>query len=229
MSYDDNKKPDQGLNWRQLRFFEDKSAYPYSVGWKSESEIWEQFKNGNEQAIIIVYRNYSDKLFNYGCQFTVKREIVEDCIQDLFIDLINRRKSLGKVVSVKFYLFKSLRYKLLRELKKQGRLAFRENFDGDQDFLINVSHEIKLINEQFSKDQKKLIKKYLNQLPPLQREALLLYFYEGMSYQQIADMMQTGKVKSTRALVYRAISSLSSFLESHKDKLISILFVQGIL
>ncbi|MDN5210738.1 sigma-70 family RNA polymerase sigma factor [Fulvivirgaceae bacterium BMA12] len=229
MSQDDNKNPGKELNRGQLRSFEHKETHSYLAEWKSESEIWEQFKNGSEQAIIFVYRNYSGKLFNYGCQFTAKREIVEDCIQDLFIDLINRRKSLVKVVSVKFYLFKSLRYKLLRELKKQGKLAFRESFDGDQNFLINVSHEIKLINEQFSLDQKKLIKKYLNQLPAFQREALLLYFYEGLSYQQIADMMQAGKVKSTRALVYRAISSLSSFLESHKDKLISMLFIHGIL
>ena len=118
---------------------------------------------------------------------------------------------------------------LLRELKKQRKLAFKESFDGDQDFLINVSHEIKLINEQFSRDQKELIKRYLNQLPPFQREALLLYFYEGMSYQQIADVMQTGKVKSARALVYRAISSLSNFLKSHKDKLITIFFIPDIL
>ena len=229
MSHDDHKNPDKGLNWRHLDSFKDKSAHPYLSEWKNESEIWEQFRNGNEQAIIFIYRNYSDKLYNYGCQFTAKREIVEDCIQDLFIDLINRKKSLGKVESVKFYLFKSLRYMLLRELKKQRKLAFKESFDSDQDFLINVSHEIKLINEQFSRDQKKLIKKYLNQLPPFQREALLLYFYEGLSYQQIADVMQTGKVKSSRALVYRAISSLSNFLESHKDKLITLFFILNIL
>lgn len=229
MSHHINKNPDKGLNWGQSDAFEDKGTYPYLVEWKDESEIWEQFRNGNEQAIIFVYRNYSNKLFNYGCQFTTKREIVEDCIQDLFIDLINRRKSLVQVSSVKFYLFKSLRYMLLRELKKQRKLSFKESFESDQGFLINVSHEIKLIDEQFSRDQEKLIKKYLNQLPPFQREALLLYFYEGLSYQQIADMMQTGKVKSTRALVYRAISSLSNFLESHKDKLVTFLFISNIL
>lgn len=228
MSYDENKNPDKGLSQRHPDAFEQNSAPAYLAEWKNESEIWEQFRRGNEQAIIFVYRNYSDKLFNYGCQFTTKREVVEDCIQDLFIDLINRKKGLGKVTSVKLYLFKSLRYKLLRELKKQRKLSLKESFDNDEGFLINVSHEIKLINEQLSRDQKKLIKKYLNQLPPFQREAILLYFYEGLSYQQIADVMQTGKVKSTRALVYRAISSLSNFLESHKDKLVTFFFIASI-
>ena len=92
MSHNDNKNPDKGLNWGKPDAFEDKSTHPYLVEWKNESEIWEQFRNGSEQAIIFVYRTYSNKLFNYGCQFTAKREIVEDCIQDLFIDLINRKK-----------------------------------------------------------------------------------------------------------------------------------------
>lgn len=229
MFHEDNEKPDSSLKQVQLPKFQDKGTHPYLAQWKDESDIWEQFKNGNEYALTYIYRNYSDKLFNYGCQFTTKREIVEDCIQDLFIDLINRKKNLGKVISIKFYLFKSLRYKLLRELKKQGKLALKESFDSDQNFLINVSHEIKLINEQLSKDQKYLIKKYLNQLPPFQREALLLYFYEGLSYQQIADVLQTGKVKSSRALVYRAISSLSNLLVSYKDKLITIFLIYSII
>lgn len=228
MSYDENKNPDKDLNRMHPDTFEHNSNPTYSAELKNESEIWEQFRSGNEQAIIFVYRNYADKLFNYGCQFTTKREIVEDCIQDLFIDLINRKKGLGKVTAVKLYLFKSLRYKLLRELKRQRKLSLKESFDNDDGFLINVSHEIKLINEQLSKDKKRLIKKCLNQLPPFQREAILLYFYEGLSYQQIADVMQTGKVKSTRALVYRAISSLSDFLESHKDKLVTFSLIANI-
>ena len=82
-----------------------------------------------------------------------------------------------------------------------------------------------MINSQMDSDQQQIIEEKLNELPPLQREALLLYFYEGLKYDQIAELLGI-QVKSTRALIYRSLQSLGDLLSPLRNTilLLSVLF-----
>lgn len=178
--------------------------------------IWERFKKGNKAALTYIYRNYANPLYNYGCQITSNRELVKDAVQDLFIEIINSRKRLGKTTSIKYYLLRSLRNKLIKVLAKQSK---NQNIGTDHSFQISISPELTLINRQVDEEKQQLLTQKLNLLPPLQREALLLFYFEGMKYEQIAGILGM-KVKSARALVYRAINSLSKLLLPIKDKIV---------
>ncbi|MCK5371360.1 MAG: sigma-70 family RNA polymerase sigma factor, partial [Cyclobacteriaceae bacterium] len=52
-----------------------------------------------------------------------------------------------------------------------------------------------------------------------QKEAVIYFYYEGMSYQEIADIMGLQKVKSARKLIYRAIEALRKDLLGFKATL----------
>ena len=73
---------------------------------KDEAGIWNDFLSGDDSALSYIYRCYANSLFNYGKQFA-DTEVVQDCIQDLFYDLIKSRKKLAKGVSIKAYLFRA--------------------------------------------------------------------------------------------------------------------------
>ena len=79
------------------------------------------------------------------------------------------------------------------------------------------------INIQFTADVNGILQDALNRLPEKQREAIILYFYENMSYHQISEIMQMTKVKSARALIYRALDSLTALL-GKADYLCAIVF-----
>jgi DNA-directed RNA polymerase specialized sigma24 family protein len=49
--------------------------------------VWKGYLKGDEAAFREIYEEYIDPLFAYGCKLTKDREIVKDCIQDIFIDL----------------------------------------------------------------------------------------------------------------------------------------------
>ena len=49
--------------------------------------IWEKFKYGDQKAFEIIYNEYVDVLFAYGSKITCDKSLVEDSIQDLFIDI----------------------------------------------------------------------------------------------------------------------------------------------
>lgn len=59
---------------------------------QTEKEIWQSFKQGDQNALAIIFqKNYSD-LHNYGLRICGNSAITEDCLQDFFLYLFNHRK-----------------------------------------------------------------------------------------------------------------------------------------
>src|SRR5690606_3537124 len=89
----------------------------------TDQELWNSFRKGEEQAFAQIARQYYPGLFSYGAKFSRDREFVNDCVQDLFLELWSKRESIGDTQFVKFYLFKSLRRKIHRESIRRNRLG----------------------------------------------------------------------------------------------------------
>jgi RNA polymerase sigma factor (sigma-70 family) len=192
----------------------------------TEREIWTDFKEGSDSALSYIYRKYVNLLFNYGYQITNKDELVQDCIQDLFMDIIRNRQSLADVKSIKFYLITSLRRKIFRKIKQErNHPADDINDQNEARFEIISSPEAIMINEQLTEDKSRLINIACQKLTVKQREAIILFFYEGFSYKQVAEIMAIGKVKSARVLIYRAIDALQSSLIKVKDQLLLLILL----
>jgi len=196
-----------------------------STTFKSEPELWNDFLRGHDSALASFYRIYANKLFNYGRQIIADDEVVIDAIQDLFIELIEKRDKLGPTTSVKNYLYASLRRRLIR-IKQRGERWFGNRDRSDMtDFHIALIQDEHTPFDQFSYEQIKLLEEACNTLPARQREAILLMFFENLHYEDIAKIMNISKVRSARALVYRAIENLRTALGPFKHELLTILFI----
>jgi RNA polymerase sigma factor (sigma-70 family) len=79
--------------------------------------LWRSFKKGDWDAYSRLYDSYFGLLNNYGYKFTREAELIEDAVHDLFVRLWTSRERLSDPLSVKNYLFKSLRNILLRKMK----------------------------------------------------------------------------------------------------------------
>ncbi|MDR7130298.1 RNA polymerase sigma-70 factor (ECF subfamily) [Algoriphagus sp. 4150] len=183
----------------------------------SENSIWLDFLQGSENALSKLFERYSHKLFNYGKQFTHDTGLINDAIQDVFYQLVRNKHKLGIAQSVKHYLFSCFRRRLLRLLKQHKKLVLDENCGLSGRFQLSVTPDYHWINTKFTIDQKQLLENACNQLPVRQREILALYFFEGLSYAEIADVMEFSQVKSARKLLYRSLDGLSTLLEKHRD------------
>lgn len=175
---------------------------------RDERLVWQGFIEGDDQSLIYIYSKYVNKLFLYGQQFCDKPEFVQDCIQDLFYELIDRRQSLSNARSIKAYLFVSLKRKIIRELKKEGK---SEVVDA---FTFSYLESSISINRNLKEEDFKVIYNKTNELPPSQREVIFLHFYEGLSYSEIADVMDI-KVATARTLTYRALDNLEKKIGPH--------------
>ncbi|GHB65722.1 RNA polymerase sigma factor [Persicitalea jodogahamensis] len=172
-----------------------------------DDALWQAVRAGDEHAFECLYRRYFRDLFHYGKQFLRDESAINDAIQDLFVDLWRIRLSLGQARSVKFYLMASLRRKIHRSQRKER--PFETAWEELPESLLPTQSSAELIFTA-REDKTILTKKvnaWLEQLPPRQREALLLRHYYDMPYPEIAELLDI-KEQTSRNLVQKALHTL---------------------
>jgi RNA polymerase sigma factor (sigma-70 family) len=179
-----------------------------------DEQLWEAFKQGNQQALAIMYQKHFFKLYNYGMKITLDADLVKDSIQDLFIHIWKNRQNLSSTTSIKYYLFKALRRKIVEEIKKNKltHTSYQEHLD----FVFELPHEEKIIQSQITSEQKEKLLQYLNKLPRRQKEAIFLRYYENMTPQEVSSIMSLS-IESTYVLFSKALH----YLRGNMQKIIS--------
>lgn len=189
-----------------------------------DEHLWLSLRKGDENAFAKLFEKYHRTLYNYGLKLSgAHPELVEDAIQDLFIDLWRLRGGLtDRVGSVKFYLYRCLRRKLHLLIRTEMSSEIAEPFLVQR--LIQASPELEKLLEETENEQKKRLGYLLSQLPDRQLEAITLKYFEDFSIEEIARIMEVNE-KSVRNFIYKALVTL----RSQKHWLVlSVLVVFGI-
>jgi RNA polymerase sigma factor (sigma-70 family) len=155
----------------------------------SDAACWQRFINGDEQAFAEIFNRHYKRLCNYGYKIIPDKDLIKDCVQDLFIHLWHNRSRLVYTDAIQFYLIKSLRGKLLRLLKKQKSLNWETITSELPYFEFCFSHEENLAIGRAQDEQHDQLLKSLNSLPAKQKEIIYLRFLNDMSYLEIAEIM----------------------------------------
>jgi RNA polymerase sigma factor (sigma-70 family) len=169
--------------------------------------LWESFRNGDKEAFATLFRGHYDALYRYGSKFTGNAAALEDAIQELFIQLW-QAKSRTPVVSVRAYLLKALKYKLLKDFRQKGKLISLTN---NPDIYFEWSHEHFLIAQQETAEKRESVLNALARLTNRQKEIIYLKFYQNLSYEEVSEIMNIN-YQVARNLLYQAIKSLKSLL-----------------
>lgn len=177
---------------------------------REDNVLWAMFRQGDNDALALIYADHSKKLYLYGLKLTSNREIIEDSIHDLFSDLVKNRKNLGDTDNIHFYLIKSFKRKLQRQLQKEKRYDLNNNME-DYVFEITYSIDHEIINKESSDQRLSLLSKALNGLSPRQKEAVYLKISEELEYEQVAEIMEIS-IESCRNLISKAIKSMKDSL-----------------
>jgi RNA polymerase sigma factor (sigma-70 family) len=173
--------------------------------YKQERDHWRALSRGDENALEWLFDNFSQGLFNYGMKIFSDREVVKDCIQDLFSDLWKNRSRLIVPDSPKIYLFKALKYKIFRLVSQdQKKNAMYETLHESD---VQSSAESIMIDEQTAMENRMAIKNALSKLTQRQREVLVLRYFEDMNHDEIAALLKINK-QSVYNLLYSALASL---------------------
>ncbi|MEO6681380.1 MAG: sigma factor, partial [Ginsengibacter sp.] len=84
---------------------------------ENDYHLWQAFQQGDRKSFSKIYHRYFNNLYEYGTRITDDRNIVKDCIHDLFIKLWANKQNLGNVANIKSYLIVSLRGTIYNQIK----------------------------------------------------------------------------------------------------------------
>jgi RNA polymerase sigma factor (sigma-70 family) len=173
-----------------------------------EALLWLQFKNGDKEAYARLYRLFSLPLIAYGFRLCPDSHLLKDQIQELFVELWNSRNNLSPTDSVKFYLFRALRYKLIRlEKGRHSRIALLSRTTEWTGDLLQQPVEDSIVEKEMVESRVALLKKAMKDLTLRQQEVIHLRFYQGFSHEQISVLMDMNH-QSVRNLLHRALVRL---------------------
>jgi RNA polymerase sigma factor (sigma-70 family) len=175
----------------------------------SDATLWNAFRQGDEQAFAQIYGSYVKVLYRYGLKITPDTSLIEDCVQDLFIEIWDSRARLGETDSIKFYLFRVVRRKLYKRLTHQSYTT-NESLELAGELTVD-SFESLLIQDQETATHKDKLHQALAILPVRQREAVNLRFFHGFSYEQVADIMDIN-LQSVHNTIQKAMKLLRAHL-----------------
>ncbi len=186
-------------------------SQPSSPSGDLTANAWEKLRKGDQVTFTQIYYQYIDALYHYGERLTPERTLVEDCLQDLFAKLWSRRKQLPPVSAVKFYLFKALKRLVTKRVAQQRRFTSDSRLS-EYSFEITLNATVDLSDYHIPPAKSQQLLRAVNQLSARQKEAITLYFYDGFSYEEIAEIM-TMNTRSVYNLVYRALAVLRGALD----------------
>lgn len=189
-----------------------------------EEKWWDEFREGDERAFQLLFNTYRLRLYNYGRKFSPDELAIEDAIQDLFVKLWLNRTSIKETPSVKNYLYKAFRRTLFRKLEYATPLLDFFESEKDYHFQIELGHDVTLIQAEHQRQLKENLEKALEKMSPRQREIIHLKYYEGLEYEEIAEIMGISS-SSTYKLLYKALDSLKNQLSSNEFKILFSVFL----
>jgi len=169
-------------------------------------EVWTRFRKGDQEAFSEIYVEFTDRLFAYGCKISRDRELVKDCIQDVFVDLQRLHPELHNPEYIEFYLFKSLKNSILYKSKKDLQLK-RVAIDETDIWELKMDIEPDVFDLESDHMRLEKLKSILAALNPAQRELLFLKFNSEMNYQEIGQLLNINP-DTAKKQIYRILDRI---------------------
>ena len=172
-------------------------------------QSWQALLEGDREALGWLFRRYYPELYKYGIKICLDAVVLEDCIQELFIE-IWQHKNPAPTISVKAYLLKALKYKLLKALQKMHQVTLQADMSDNAAF--ELSHESFIIAKQNDVEKVKRVISALSQLTNRQKEIIYLKFYQGLDYTEVSEIMNIN-YQAARNLLHQAIKAMKKIMQ----------------
>lgn len=171
--------------------------------------LFDKILEGNMAAYSLLYKEYFKRLFNYGFKFCQDRELIEDSIQEVFLDLWQKRERLHTIEAPQAYIFTAFRYCLFKKLKQHAKIVYEEDIPEKAE--VSFSQEQIIIQKEQTCEDNEKITAAINTLTSRQHEAIYLRFFENLSYEDVAKVLKIS-VKATYKIMARSLAAIKSQL-----------------
>lgn len=167
----------------------------------SPSELMEGVRQGNQRALLLLYKQYHSSIFQFINRQVRDVGIAEELTQDVFIGILDGIRERRKIDSFSAYIFTIARYKIIdhirkKKIKKILLSAIPEHFiNGCATLLFNDAMQKKELADS--------IERILNHIPHEYAVIIRLKYIDGLPVQKIASKLAIN-FKAAESKLFRA-------------------------
>jgi RNA polymerase sigma-70 factor (ECF subfamily) len=177
----------------------------------TDERLLEQAANGDTAAFQILYERYRDPIFRFAYRLLGSAEAAEDVAHDCFLSLIKEPRRFDSTrASLRTYIYAAARNLAAKRYNSFARETNIEELPNEPRVADHHEPIRRVLDDELAGE----VERAIASLPPLQREALILFEYEDLSLAEIAAVVgvDSGAVK---ARLFRARETLRVRLDRY--------------
>ena len=180
----------------------------------TDERLLERARAGDEGAFLALYERHHAPAYRFALRLLGAQAAAEDAVHDCFLELITRPGFDPARGSLRNYLFGAVRHRALRQFRRAGReceIGEADARDGGGGETICRAATSEPLEALLGAELSETVRRAVARLPPLQREALVLFEYEELSLAEIAEVVGAD-VNAVKARLHRARAGLRKSL-----------------
>jgi RNA polymerase sigma-70 factor (ECF subfamily) len=171
--------------------------------------LLQKIQNGDQNGFKEFYHLHFFKLYQFAYSFVHSKETSEEIANDVFLGLWQKKDLLSSINNIQVYLYVSVKNASLNYLR-QHNLPVPVSVDD-----LCVDHFPLVANPELLLTQRELqqqIREAIEQLPPRCRLVFKLVKEDGLSYKQVASILDLS-VKTVDSQLCLALKKLAAILQ----------------
>jgi RNA polymerase sigma factor (sigma-70 family) len=182
----------------------------------SDARVIDLIKKGDEEALVILYEANRRPISSFVVRNSGTPQDAEDMLQDALIVLWERVRA-GKfeyTAQLGTFIFATVRNMWLRRLAR-----LRREVPSELDPDTNPANEISPLEMMIEDEQASLVREALDKLGEPCRKLLLLFYWEELSMEQIAEQLGFANAETAKSKKYQCKKSLEKLLKEYREAL----------
>ncbi len=167
------------------------------------AEYYSRYLDGDDEGLVLLVRDYKDGLILYINGICKNIHTAEDVCEDTFVRLVTKRPAYNGKASFKTWLYTMARNLAYDELRRRRADVSANGLEIPSDISIE---------DAYAEDERRAaVRRLVGFLQPMQREAVWLTYFEGLTVKETAKIMKKSE-NAVSALLNRAKQSLKQML-----------------
>ncbi|RKR82935.1 RNA polymerase sigma-70 factor (ECF subfamily) [Mucilaginibacter gracilis] len=169
----------------------------------SDKELTLLLKQGDAEAFEVIYNRFWKKLINTAYKRLRDEALCEEIVQDIFINLWEKRTTLTFSVGLKNYLFVAIKYKVIDHYRRQ---FLNDKFQVSEE---HSEYDNSTVDQIFARDLAKYLQKLVDNLPGKCKSVYELSRLEHKSHKEISRLLNISE-KTVQGHLTKALQIIRS-------------------
>lgn len=180
----------------------------------TDDQLLQQFRDGQTDAFDLLFERYNRAVYAFALSMLRDPSAAEEILQETFLSVARSAKNYDSRGRFRAWLMRMVRNRCLNwiQSRRVRQAAFRA---GGLEGVAPTAATPPPHRRLEETEQREAIEQAIAQLPPRQREAIVLYAYQQMSYQQVAEVLEA-PLNTVKTLIHRARAGLAEAL-AHEE------------